>query len=218
MFFSELYPYGYVFLARGKIHIKGKGEMCTYFLIGSSDQAVPPLDDHFEQLEVVLHPDPILRLKERPKSRPQFLAVEKITFKNMTRLSLTTNLVEFKKKFMRKINASTLERVPSSSSRETKSRRSGEFSTSIEKSRSSHGLTGPLRSTREEASALHNTTDEAGTRSKRSSSTIIPSGRGCAIDPKYEHVNESGLSTFFDRHFDEEDPVPTQESCACRLM
>ena len=197
--------------------------MCTYFLIGSSDQAVPPLDDHFDQLEVVLHPDPILRLKERPKSRPQFLAVEKITFKNMTRLSLTTNLVEFKKKFMRKMNTSASERVPPSSSRETKSRLSRsslpeEYSTSVGKSRSSHGLTGPLRSTREEASALHNTTDEAGTRSRRNSSTIIPLGSGCAIDPKHEYVSESVLSTFFDRHFDEEDPVPTQESCACRLM
>lgn len=212
-----------MFLARGKIHIKGKGDMCTYFLIGSSDQAVPPLDDHFEQLEVVLHPDPILRLKERPKSRPQLLAVEKITFKNMTRLSLTTNLVEFRKKFMRKINTSASKRVPPSSSREIKSRRSRsslpeEFSTSVEKSRSSHGLTGPLRSTREEASALHNTTDEAGTRSKRNSSTITQSGSGCAIDTKYGCISESRLSTFFDRHFDEEDPVPTQESCACRLM
>ena len=94
-----LYPYGYVFKARGE---EGKGAMKTYFLIGTSDRNVTQPNDQFGDLPIVSHPNPTPREKSKATWRTQE-PVEKITFVGRKGSTKRQSLGTIASKFFRRI-------------------------------------------------------------------------------------------------------------------
>ena len=68
--FSKLYPYGYKFLARGHVQVKGKGVMDTYFLIGSAIRSISQPNDMFDQYKIIFNPNPEIRHKRGVLFKP----------------------------------------------------------------------------------------------------------------------------------------------------
>ena len=185
--------------------------MKTYFLIGASDWGIEEPQDQYEELEVVIHPDPILRKRDRPALRPAVF-IEKITFRNKTRFSLKTNLLNFRNKFLQKLNTTSSQNSTSNSFRLP---RTYHAASPLQQGTVSRSITGDENRIVEEAD---NAFDEACSTPERKASTDSTADSGCAIDKEDFSTLETAASTFFDKHFDEEDPPPDLRKCACRLM
>ncbi|XP_076448368.1 guanylate cyclase soluble subunit beta-2-like isoform X2 [Babylonia areolata] len=67
--FRLLYDYGYMFKRRGKIEVKGKGQMVTYFLVGHLQRPLPQPSDSFTQLSDLVSSKPIIRPCPSPKAK-----------------------------------------------------------------------------------------------------------------------------------------------------
>ena len=162
--------------------------MKTYFLIAASDRGIAEPADQFDDLAVVSHPYPTLRQNDRPPSRLCQNPVEKIIFINRSTLSVKSSFVSFSRNLLRKI-------TPTSS----------QGKRSISLGLSTSGYTRNLQPpsfpfTREGDGTLHK------------ANTVSPADSGCSLDKEDSSNDKTVLSTFFDKHFDEEDPTPGQQT------
>ena len=91
-FFSKLYPYGYKFLARGHIQVKGKGVMDTYFLIGSAIRSISQPNDKYDQYKIIVSPNPEIR----DKRAVVFMPVKTERSPEVKKLNIVKHLPRFK--------------------------------------------------------------------------------------------------------------------------
>ncbi|KAL8621347.1 hypothetical protein ACOMHN_053368 [Nucella lapillus] len=59
--YGHLYRFGYIFRNRGKMLVKGKGQMTTYFMVGSLRHQMCEPEDSFTVLPETACPDPVLK-------------------------------------------------------------------------------------------------------------------------------------------------------------
>ena len=99
--FSKLYPYGYKFLARGHIEVKGKGVMETYFLVGSAIRSISQPNDMFDQYKIIFNPNPEIRHKRAVLFKP----VKTETSQEVKKLNIIMHLPRFKDHVSRMVSS-----------------------------------------------------------------------------------------------------------------
>ena len=104
-----------MFKARGKIAIKGKGVIETYFLIGTSGRNITEPDDQFNELQVVCHPDQSYSRRENVYTSVPVNSVEKIYFVNVKKQTLKSSVLNIGRNVLRKISAGSSRDAYSSS-------------------------------------------------------------------------------------------------------